>query len=39
MAYSGPSDGALAAVERVLASRGERTILSAESDPDGPASV
>ena len=35
VAYSGPSAGALAAVEHVLASRGERTILTAESDPDG----
>ena len=37
VAYSGPSDGALAAVERVLASRGERTILTAETHPDDPA--
>ena len=36
VAYSGPSDRALAAVERVLASRGERTILTADTDPDGP---
>ncbi len=36
VAYSGPSAGALAAVERVLASRGERTILTAEPHPDGP---
>ncbi len=35
VAYSGPSAGALAAVEHVLASRGERTILTAESDPNG----
>ena len=35
VAYSGSSDGALAAVEKVLASRGERTILTADSDPDG----
>ncbi len=39
VAYSGPSDGALAAVEHVLASRGERTILTAEPDPDSPASA
>lgn len=39
VAYSGPSDGALAAVEHVLASRGERTILTAEPDPDAPASA
>jgi branched-chain amino acid transport system ATP-binding protein len=39
VAYSGPSDGALVAVEHVLASRGERTILTAEPDPDAPASA
>jgi ABC-type branched-subunit amino acid transport system ATPase component len=36
IAYSGSSDGALAAVEHVLASRGERTILAAEPDPPEP---
>ena len=35
--YSGGSDGALAAVEKVLASRGERTtLLTADPHPDGP---
>ncbi len=37
VAYSGPSDGALAAVERVLSSRGERTLSVAEPHQNGSA--
>ena len=37
VAYSGSSDGALAAVERVLASRGERTLSVAEPHQNGSA--
>jgi branched-chain amino acid transport system ATP-binding protein len=37
VAYSGPSGGALAAVERVLSSRGERTLSVAEPNQNGSA--
>jgi branched-chain amino acid transport system ATP-binding protein len=37
VAYSGRADGALAAVEKVLASRGERTILAVEPNQNGSA--
>jgi len=37
VAYSGPSDGALAAVEKVLSSRGERTVSVNESHQNGSA--
>ncbi len=35
VAYSGPADGAMVAVERVLASRGERAMVGV-ADPGGP---
>ena len=34
VAYGGPSGGALAAVERVLASRGERTPVGRRTEPE-----
>jgi len=37
VAYSGPSDGALAAVEKVLSSRGERTLSATDPNRNGSA--
>jgi branched-chain amino acid transport system ATP-binding protein len=39
VAYSGPADGALAAVEKVLSSRGERTLSSGDGKQNGSAPV
>jgi branched-chain amino acid transport system ATP-binding protein len=35
VAYAGPTDGALSAMESVLASRGDRALLPTERSPDG----